>query len=49
MNSIWSETAKSPEFNALDGDIKTDVLMSVAALRAFYALTSCRKRALITL
>ena len=27
MNSIWTETTNLPSFNALDGDIKTDVLI----------------------
>lgn len=27
MNSIWTETTNSPSFDALDGDIKTDVLI----------------------
>lgn len=41
MNSIWSETAKSPEFNALDGDIKTDVLIvggGIAGILCAYEL-----------
>ena len=27
MNSIWTETTNSPSFDALDGDIKTDILI----------------------
>lgn len=41
MNSIWTETAKSPEFNALDGDIKTDVLIvggGIAGILCAYEL-----------
>ncbi|MGN1052600.1 MAG: FAD-dependent oxidoreductase, partial [Candidatus Scatosoma sp.] len=41
MNSIWTETTKSPEFNALDGDIKTDVLIvggGIAGILCAYEL-----------
>ena len=27
MNSIWTEISKKPNFNSLDGNIKTDVLI----------------------